>query len=231
MTVEFFDWSAWFLSEGKYGRILPWLDLEREKDPDFRKANLGCGTKVFNPDHGWVNVDQFGDPDHSIIQWDLARFPYPFEDDYFDFIFMSNILEHIPQSHPDVLGELWYSLEQELFRITKPGGLWEIHGPDPRNVIIELQRGGHCRLVGPVTFEHLVVKYHYGALQSARMHENLSLKRVDHTDKKWPAWYGFNIMGLTDWHCRRYLGRRLGDLVARILGKPCQLRMVYQVVK
>ena len=231
MTVEWYDWDSWYNGMDKYGRVLPWLDSEREQDPTFRKANLGSGTKVFRPDHGWVNVDQFCDPDHGIVQWDLCQFPYPFPDDHFDLLFMSNVLEHIPPRHPDVQGELWYSLIQELFRITKPGGYWEIHGPDPRNVVIELQRGGHCRLVGTITFEHLVVKYHHGALQIARMHELLSLKRVDHTAKKWPTWYGFEVLGLTDWHARRYLGRWLGEIVSRILGRPYHLRMVYQVVK
>lgn len=212
----------------KYGRVLPWLDPEHEQDPEYRKANLGCGTIVFSPERGWTNVDQFGEMNDDVVEWDLCDIPWPWDDNEFDYIFMSNILEHIPHHDTRYNGEFWYHLENELLRITKSNGIWEIHGPSPDNAVVELQRGGHCRLVGPITFEHLVIGYQAGAMWVTKQHERFSLRELDVRQ-----WYGFGDHngGLTDWHARRYLGRRLGDLVSQVLGHPCQIRMIYQVVK
>ena len=226
MTIEWYDWKEWWFDKARNGRMRPWLDPSLESKPSYRKANLGCGTIVFSPDRGWTNVDQFGDHD-DVVECDLCEIPWPWNDNEFDYIFMSNILEHIPHHDNRYDGEFWFHIENELLRITKPNGIWEIHGPSPDNAVVELQRGGHCRLIGPVTFEHLVVCYHHGAMLLTKQHEKFRLRELDVHQ-----WYGFgNGNGLTDWHARNYLGRRLGDIVSRILGHPCQIRMVYQVVK
>ena len=225
--IETYDWDSWWLIGNPHGRMRPWLPWQLERDPTFKKANLGCGTLLFDKANGWANVDQFAPRGMDVIPWDLTEIPGPFRDDAFDYVFMSNILEHMPHNLDRYTGEFWYHLENELLRITKPGGIWEIHGPDPRNAVVELQRGGHSRLVGDTTFEHLVVQYHAGAMAVTEQHEKYSLKRLDVR-----SWSGFGHRGgLTDWHARRYLGRRLGDAVSRILGRPWQIRLVYEVVK
>lgn len=222
-----YDWDEWWSVGSPYGRMRPWLAPALERDPGYRKANLGCGTLQFSPERGWVNVDQYAPDGMDIVRWDMTDIPGPFEDNEFSYLFMSNILEHMPHNLDRYPGEFWYALEDELLRITKQGGVWEIHGPDPRNVVVELQRGGHARLVGDVTFEHLQVRYDAGAMHVTDQHEKYGLVKVDER-----SWYGFGgRKGLTDWHARRYLGRRLGDAVARVLGHPCQVRLVYAVVK
>jgi predicted SAM-dependent methyltransferase len=205
----------------------PWLSSDLERDPTFRKANLGCGTLIFNDENGWTNVDQFSPEGMDVLAWDMTEIPGPFEDDTFDYLLMSNILEHMPHNLDRYRGEFWNHLENELLRITRPGGVWEIHGPDPRNATVELQRGGHARLVGPVTFEHLVIRYHVGGMAVTEQHERFGLKVLDRR-----TWYGFGARGyLTDYNARKHLGRGLGDVVARVIGRPWQIRLVYRVVK
>jgi len=195
-------------------------------DPTHIKANLGCGTLVFDPSHGWVNCDQFPDEEHGVMKMDLCTVPYPFADDTFDYVLLSNVLEHIPDTSPKYEGELWYTVIEELLRITKPEGVWEIHGPDPRDAIYTLQVGGHTRLVGPHTFEHLTIRYPQGAMKTTSLHDACGLEWVD-TGR----YSRFQAGIITDWHFRRYLGRRLGDIAAKVAGCPGQLRMVLRVVK
>jgi hypothetical protein len=225
--MDWYDWDEWWFDVGKYGRNRPWLPSAMERDHRIIKGNIGCGTLVFNPGNGWVNLDQYPDPDNGVGYMDITMTPFDFDDDYFDYIFLSNILEHIPDTVPELEGECWYHIIEELLRVTKPGGFWEIHGPDPRDAIYTLQVGGHTRLVGPHTFEHLTIRYKHGAMKTTALHDNFGLEMVDYR-----AYSRFHIgKTITDWHLRRYLGRKIGDIAAKIVGKPGQIRMVFKVVK
>ena len=73
------------------------------------KLNLGSGI---NYKEGYVNLDWIKAHKPDII-WDINEKPFPFEDNVFDEVFCSHILEHFD----DVVGIL-----QELWRITKKGG-------------------------------------------------------------------------------------------------------------
>lgn len=220
------SWDQWWNDVGKYGRMEPWLSDEDEADPEYRKGNMGCGTITFEPLNGWVNFDQYGDAEHLVHTLNLCDLPLDIPDDVFDYLYFSNVLEHIPMNVPDVVGEFWYHLLDELIRITKDGGVWEIHGPDPKDVVETLQVGGHARLVGPHTFNHLAVRYKHGAMYTTEMHDHVRAEFLDIT-----RFYQWKAGVLTDWHLRRYLGRRLGDVAAKIVGRPGQIRMVLRIHK
>lgn len=75
------------------------------------KLHLGCGKDVRE---GWVNLDLIPAPGVDVAA-DLdacAETPLPFEDNSFDEIFASHLLEHIKNPLP---------LMQELHRIARPG--------------------------------------------------------------------------------------------------------------
>jgi SAM-dependent methyltransferase len=76
-----------------------------------QKLNLGCGRDIRE---GWVNLDCVQLPGVDVVADldDCANTPLPFEDDTFDAIVASHLIEHIRNTLP---------LMQELHRIAKPG--------------------------------------------------------------------------------------------------------------
>jgi len=66
------------------------------------RLNLGCGEKVRE---GWTNVDYLNFEGVDIVH-NLDSFPYPFEDNSIDEIFMEHVFEHL--EYPiRCLEELW----------------------------------------------------------------------------------------------------------------------------
>lgn len=80
-----------------------------------KKLNLGCGKDIRE---GYVNLDCVNLPGVDIVH-DINLIPIPFEDNIFDEILCSSILEHT--NYIPVL--------QELHRILKPGGFLKIIVP------------------------------------------------------------------------------------------------------
>jgi ubiquinone/menaquinone biosynthesis C-methylase UbiE len=72
------------------------------------KLNLGCGRDYKN---GWVNVDSRKNI-HADVIHDLNKFPYPFEKNNFDEVYVSHILEHLD----DPVSSL-----KEIIRVSKKG--------------------------------------------------------------------------------------------------------------
>jgi predicted SAM-dependent methyltransferase len=83
-----------------------------------RMINLGCGSR-FHPD--WVNAD-IAPLAPSVMQCDLSQ-RLPFQDCDFDFVYHSNVLEHIRREDAP-------SFMHECFRILKPGGILRVATPD-----------------------------------------------------------------------------------------------------
>lgn len=81
------------------------------------KLNLGCGKDIRE---GFVNVDCFKFEGVDRV-CNLNKYPYPFEDNFFDFIFAKDILEHLDNPEQCI---------KELWRISKPKGKIQIHVPN-----------------------------------------------------------------------------------------------------
>jgi SAM-dependent methyltransferase len=79
------------------------------------KLNLGCDLD-YRKD--WINLDNY--EGRADVVHDLNIFPYPFEDNVFEYIYASHVVEHL-EDVPRVLKELW--------RISKEGGVIEIKVP------------------------------------------------------------------------------------------------------
>jgi predicted SAM-dependent methyltransferase len=79
------------------------------------KLNLGCGKDL---KEGYVNID-IVDYGGNVIH-DLNSFPYPFEENTFDEIYASHILEHLNNFHNAV---------SELYRIARPGAIIIVYAP------------------------------------------------------------------------------------------------------
>ncbi|MCU0365451.1 MAG: class I SAM-dependent methyltransferase [Ignavibacteriaceae bacterium] len=81
----------------------------------MNKLNLGCGKDIKD---GYINldiVDYGGNMIHNI-----NSFPYPFEENYFDEIYASHVLEHLNSFHHTI---------SEIYRILKPNGILTVYAP------------------------------------------------------------------------------------------------------
>jgi SAM-dependent methyltransferase len=103
------------------------------------KINIGAGYKRY-PD--FVNVDQDSNtnPDYQV---NLETENLPFEDNTVEYVIAHHILEH--------LGEGYFHLLQELYRVCKNGAIIDIRVPHPNHEIF-LNDPTHKR---PVTVEGL----------------------------------------------------------------------------
>lgn len=81
--------------------------------------NLGCGS-VYSTKKEWINADLSGGGD--VISIDVRK-KLPFVDQDFDLVYSSHLLEHLELEEAE-------SLLEELFRITKQGGVVRVVVPD-----------------------------------------------------------------------------------------------------
>lgn len=83
-----------------------------------RRLNVGCG-RTFHPE--WTNVD-LESVDPQVLKHDIRQ-GLPFDDDTFDVVYHSHVLEHLAPED----GE---RLIAECYRVLKPGGVLRIVVPD-----------------------------------------------------------------------------------------------------
>lgn len=89
-----------------------------QKIPNLKLLNLGCGYN-YHPD--WTNVD-FIQTGENVVQFDLTK-GIPFEENLFDVVYHSHLLEHFPKRFAPVF-------IKECYRVLKPGGVIRVVVPD-----------------------------------------------------------------------------------------------------
>ncbi|MBC7427469.1 MAG: methyltransferase domain-containing protein [Bacteriovorax sp.] len=81
-----------------------------------RKLNLGAGTIILND---FVNLDCAQIPGIDVVH-DLNSYPWPFEDNTFDYVLAEDLIEHLNNPMTAI---------EEIHRITSSGGIAEIQVP------------------------------------------------------------------------------------------------------
>ncbi len=81
-----------------------------------KKLNLGSGQYA---KEGYVNIDWQASSNPDVVH-NLNTLPYPFEDNTFDAVEASHVLEHLDRP---------FDVMQELHRVLKPGGVAHIKVP------------------------------------------------------------------------------------------------------
>ncbi len=96
--------------------------IKNSKMDESKRLNLGCGDVYMD---GWINLDM-GDADiygkkiKVDVVHNLDKFPYPFPDDYFEEIWMNQVLEHLEEP---------IKVMNELIRICKNNAKITIQTP------------------------------------------------------------------------------------------------------
>lgn len=106
------------------------------------KLNLGCG---FDKREGWLNVDNFPEcePDRTL---DIEQVPWNLPTDGFEYVLMKHVLEHVGAQFDG-----FAAVMRELYRITQPDGIVEIHVPHVRHDTF-WSDPTHVRAFTPLTF-------------------------------------------------------------------------------
>src|SRR5262245_57057141 len=94
----------------------------------MNKLNVGCGRRFAN---GWINID-FHSEHPAVRRVNLLR-RLPFQNDFFDVVYSSHVLEHFTLESAE-------ALLRECHRIVNRGGLVRIVVPDLENVCCEYLR-------------------------------------------------------------------------------------------
>ncbi len=90
---------------------------QHQKDAP-RLLNVGCGQRFHD---AWTNID-LESTDPSVQQYDITK-GLPFEDQHYDAVYHSHVLEHLDPADGDRLLE-------DCFRVLKPGGVLRIVIPN-----------------------------------------------------------------------------------------------------
>lgn len=191
--------------------------VKRITHPPGRKLNFGSGWDVLPASEGWVNLDGFVDHP-NVVKHDFTRFPFPFRDNEFDYVFASHVMEHVPFIYEDFNGtrrDVLYGIMEEFHRILKPGGRLRILSPLGRTeeAFTHVQ---HYRHWFPKSFEYFkrlpgqeMGKYHTANLHVERVRVNRrtvrhpGLLRIgrhklgieEHLMTRFPRLFGWLLLG------------------------------------
>jgi len=90
--------------------------MKTKTEKELEKLHLGCGKDI---KEGYINLDYIKGKGVDVVH-NLNNFPYPFENNRFDEIFMQDILEHLEDTS---------KVLKELHRISKNGAIIKVRVP------------------------------------------------------------------------------------------------------
>ena len=102
----------------------------------MKYLNLGCGDRYHK---SWINLDFVGKGD-EILGHNLLH-GIPFENETYDVIYHSHVLEHFSKDD----GEIFI---RECYRVLKPGGIMRVAVPDLEQIAREYLRNMELAIAG-----------------------------------------------------------------------------------
>jgi len=154
----------------------------------MKKLNLGCATDYLE---GFVNIDM-----NKNIKADVyCNFEesLPFEDNTFDYVYASHILEHISYNN-------FFKFIEEIWRVCKNGAKIDILCPHSTSIMADAPY--HYQRFNSITFDTFTLdgNYHGERYSSARFKINkielhFVLKYANYRNFNWIKIFGFlNIL-------------------------------------
>lgn len=114
----------------------------------IKKLNLGCG---FDKRDDYINADNFPECNPDILL-EIENTPWDISDNQFDTVLLKHVLEHVGADF-----KKFASIMRELYRITSPNGVIEIHVPYYRHSNF-WSDPTHVRAFTPTTFKMMSKK-------------------------------------------------------------------------
>lgn len=145
------------------------------------KLNIGCG---FKKEEGWINIDNdpLVYPDNIV---NLGVDVLPFEDNTFDEVKASHILEHI--------GDGYIFLLKEIYRVCKNNATIEIFAPHHRSDWY-YDDPTHCRAITVNSFKLFSKKYieqhikDYNSSNGLAIKEGINLEIISASQRYSQVW-------------------------------------------
>jgi len=103
------------------------------------KYNMGCG---FDKIDGYTNIDKFLEASPDLLV-DLEKTPWPIASDSAEEVLFKHSLEHMGGS-----SQVFFSIIQELYRISRHEAMIHIHVPHPRHDAF-IDDPTHVRIITP----------------------------------------------------------------------------------
>jgi len=122
--------------------------------PEHTKLNMGCGFKKLN-DHWNVDIQHSCNPD-EVLDFEIT--PWPYEDNFFEYITADNIIEHLGQDP-----KVFTNIIKEMYRVSRDGAQWFINVPHHRCDLF-WDDYTHVRVVTPKTFRMFDQKVNYDSI-------------------------------------------------------------------
>jgi len=105
----------------------------------MRYLHIGCGNVILPKPFENLDTRQLQGVDHV-----SQAFPLPFEDDTFDLVYSSHVLEHFTREQTQPVINEWV-------RVLKPGGILRLSVPSIENLIKIYQISGDLNyIIGPL---------------------------------------------------------------------------------
>lgn len=118
----------------------------------MKLLNVGCGTKFICSEQ-WVNID-IGARHQCVIEHNIIK-GLPFDNNSFDVVYHSNILEHLQKKEAE-------NFTKECFRVLKKGGILRIAVPDLEAVVkqylVQLERARNQEKNAEFDYEWIVIE-------------------------------------------------------------------------
>lgn len=146
----------------------------------FKRLNIGSGLDYKK---GWINLDYNATYSPDVVH-NIDKFPYPFKDGEFDYIYCSHILEHVADL---------FKTFNELERILRRGGILHIRVPhfSNGNGYNDLT---HKRFFGWFTFDQLVNGYYNQKINFRILSRRFNYLAVEHRVANTVFSWFFNLL-------------------------------------
>lgn len=155
---------------------------------------------------------------------DVLAFPWPFEDDTFDHILMSHVLEHVPHyiGHKSSKDGFILIME-EMHRILKPGGRLEVLCPHPDSPDVWADPT-HTRIVHPKNFAYFSDDSRYNFYTQVRF--KILASEITQRIPRWT----FLRLGASRLPLAQHVGLRVPFLKKLLLPIPFEQRVVVEKI-